>query len=287
MPRRLNSEIPGVPPLSFLALYGQGLTEGVSYTAFKEDLGKGKMLRFQESLPRLPVPTLQETAERYLKSVQPITTPQEFERTKAAMSEFVKPGGVGETLQQKLITRYEDPNTKNWLSEWWNHYAYLTYRDPVVPYVSYFYSYKDDKERRNPAKRAAAITTAALEFKKNVDGGNLEPEYMRNAPICMDSYQYMFNCCRKPARPADYPVKFLPAENKHIVVVRKNQFFKVLHEVDGKQLTTGELEHQFNRIYELANSKKVPAVGALTSENRDLWTDVCSISLFYLPFSKL
>jgi carnitine O-acetyltransferase len=39
-------------------------------------------------------------------------------------------------------------------------------------------------------------------------------------------------------------------------------------------LTTGELEHQFNRVYELANPEKVPAVGALTTENRDTWTDV-------------
>jgi carnitine O-acetyltransferase len=240
-----------------------------------EDLSKGRTLRFQESLPRLPVPTLQETAERYLKSVHPIVTPKEYENTKAAVEEFIKPGGVGEALQQKLLARAQKPETKNWLSEWWNFSAYLGYRDPVVPYVSYFYSYFDDKRRRNPAKRAAAITTAVLEFRKEVVTGNLEPDYMRKAPMCMDSFKYMFNCCRIPEKPADYPKKYDYETNKHFVVVRKNQFFKVLHEVDGRQLTTGELEAQFNRIYDLANAEKVPPVGALTSENRDIWTDVC------------
>lgn len=236
-------------------------------------MSKGRMLRFQESLPRLPVPSLEETASRYLKSVHPIITPKEYENTKIAVDEFIRPGGIGEELQKKLVERRERSDVQNWLSEWWNFSAYLGYRDPVVPYVSYFYSYKDDKRLRNPAKRAAAITAAALEFRKEVVTGNLEPEYMRKAPICMDSYKYMFNCSRIPEKPADYAKKYDYDAHKHIVVVRKNQFFKVLHEVDGKQLTGGELEHQFNRIYELANSQKVPAVGALTSENRDIWTD--------------
>ncbi|KAI5814607.1 acyltransferase ChoActase/COT/CPT [Pyronema omphalodes] len=240
---------------------------------YVEDLSKGKMLRFQESLPKLPVPTLEETAARYLKSVEPITTPAEFAKTKAAVEEFVRPGGVGEALQKKLVAKREDPNVKNWMIDWWNFYAYLGYRDPVVPYVSYFYSYKDDKRYTSPAKRAAVISAAALEFRKDVVSGNLEPEYMRKAPICMDTYQYMFNCCRIPAQPADFAKKYDTNANKHIAVVRKNQFFKVLHEVDGVQLSAGELEAQFARVIELANdSTSSPAVGALTSENRDTWT---------------
>jgi carnitine O-acetyltransferase len=238
---------------------------------YKEDTSKGPMLRFQESLPKLPVPTLEETAARYLKSVHPLLSSTELEATKKAVEEFIQPGGIGQKLQEKLIARREDPKHKNWIYEWWNDAAYLSYRDPVVPYVSYFYSHRDDRRRRNPVKRAAAITTAALEFKKMVDQGTLEPEYMKKLPICMDSYKWMFNCSRVPAKPADYPVKYPHEEHKHILVVRKNQFFKVLHEVDGKQLTTAELEHQFQRIYEKA--EKVPAVGALTSENRDIWTD--------------
>ncbi|KAF8532833.1 acyltransferase ChoActase/COT/CPT [Trichophaea hybrida] len=250
---------------------------------YKEDLSKGRMLRFQDSLPKLPVPTLEETAERYLKSVEPIITPKEFENTKVVVQDFIKPGGIGQALQKKLVARREDPNVKNWMIDWWNFAAYLGYRDPVVPYVSYFYSYKDDKRYQNPVKRAAAITTAALEFRSQVVTGNLEPETMRKAPICMDSYKYMFNVCRIPEKPADYPKKYDYEQNKHIIVARKNQFFKVLHEVDGRQLTTGELEHQFSRVYELANSEKVPAVGALTTENRDTWTDARSLLLQASP----
>lgn len=249
----------------------------MSRAGYVEDWSKGAMLRFQDSLPRLPVPTLEETAARYLKSLQPLLSPAELESSTKAVEEFIAPGGPGRKLQDKLVAKREDPGVRNWLYEWWNDAAYLSYRDPVVPYVSYFYSHRDDRRRRDPAKRAAAISTAVLEFKKMVDTKTLEPEYMKKLPICMDSYKWMFNASRVPAKPADYPVKFDPAAHKHIIVVRKNQFFKVLHEVDGRQLNTTELEAQFRRVYELA--RRVPAVGILTSENRDVWADAREVLL--------
>ncbi|OAX81371.1 hypothetical protein ACJ72_04284 [Emergomyces africanus] len=228
------------------------------------------MLRFEDSLPRLPVPALEETGKRYLKSVHPLLTESEFKKTSKAVEEFIRPGGEGEPLQKRLLARAADPKHVNWLYEWWNDAAYLAYRDPVVPYVSYFYSYRDDRHRRNPAKRAAAITTSVLEFKKQVDDGSLEPEYLRKEPMAMSSYQYMFNACRIPADKVDYPVTYPAQGNEHIIVIRKNQFFKLPTLINGQQLNTSELQQQFEKIYQ--NAEKVQPVGVLTSANRDFWT---------------
>lgn len=236
---------------------------------YREDNSKGPMLRFEDSLPRLPVPTLEETSKRYLRSVHPLLNKSEFAKTKEIVEIFIQPGGIGQVLQKRLQARRDDKRHKNWIYEWWNDTAYLSYRDPVVPYVSYFYSHRDDRRRRNPAKRAAALTSAVLEFKKQVDGCTLEPEYMKKMPISMESYHWMFNACRIPGQPADYPLKYDYKEHKYIVVLRKNQIFKVMHEVGGRQLNASELEKQFSRIYERA--EKAPAIGALTSENRDVW----------------
>ena len=272
----------GPPPFAVKQLI---LIEARQTAGYVEDKSKGPMLRYQESLPRLPVPTLEETASRYLKSLEPLLTPEKLQASQAAVKEFIKPGGVGEKLQERLVARREDPNQKNWIYEWWNDAAYLSYRDPVVPYVSYFYSHRDDRKRRDPAKRAAAIATAALDFKAQVDAGTLEPEYMKKLPICMDSYKWMFNASRVAAHPADHPVKHSPQENKHIIAIRKNQFFKVLHEIDGKQLSTPELEEQFNAVYALA-SEPVQPVGALTTENRDVWADARQVLLKADPANK-
>lgn len=230
------------------------------------------MLRYEESLPQLPVPTLEETAKRYLKSVHCLLSDAEYQKTKKAVEDFIAPNSIGQKLQDRLVARREDPQTKNWIYEWWNHAAYLGYRDPVVPYVSYFYSHRDDRKRRDPAKRAAAISTAVLDFKKQVDAGTLEPEYMKKLPIAMSSYEWMFNACRVPVKPADKPAKYPYQEHPYILVIRKNSFYKLPHAVNGQTLNTTELEEQFKRIYNMA--EKGPAVGIMTAENRDNWTDM-------------
>ncbi|KAI1623808.1 carnitine O-acetyltransferase [Exophiala viscosa] len=234
---------------------------------YREDKSKGNMLRFEESLPRLPVPSLEDTSKRYLKSLHPLLTKEEFAASEKAVAAFNEPGGLGHTLQDRLIAKAQDPKVKNWIIDWWNEGAYLGYKDPVVPYVSYFYSFRDDRRRRNPAKRAAAITTAALEFKKQVDAGSLEPEYMRKKPMAMSSYQYMFNTSRVAAEPVDYPIQYGPEGNEHIIVMRNNQFFKVQTHISGKQLSTAELEQQFNKVYR--NAQMADPIGALTSLPRD------------------
>lgn len=225
------------------------------------------MLRFEASLPRLPVPTLEETCARYLKSIHPLLTPTEYAASKKAVSAFNAPGSLGEKLQERLVARAADTKHKNWIYDWWNEAAYLAYRDPVVPYVSYFYSFRDDRRRRNPAKRAAAITLAALNFKEQVDTKTLEPEYMRKNPISMSSYQFMFNCSRVAASPSDYCIEYGPKGNDFIIAVRKNQFWKIATHVDGKPLNASELEHQFSYVYK--NAEKTAPIGAITSFPRD------------------
>jgi carnitine O-acetyltransferase len=276
-PARASSS--GLPQGWFLAL----CPRCADFEGYVEDKSKGAMLRFEDSLPRLPVPSLDETAKRYLKSLHPLLTRSELDYSKRAVADFIRPGGQGEELQKRLIGRRDNPDVKNWIIEWWNDSSYLGWRDPVVPYSSYFYSHRDDRRRRDPAKRAAAITTAVLEFKRQVDEKTLEPEYMRKLPMAMSSYEFMFNACRVPAKPSDYPVQYDPQDNAHIIVMRKNQFFKVQHVVGGKQLNTTELEAQFRKIY--ANAEKSPPIGVLTSQHRDAWTDVRWTSVACAPLT--
>ena len=56
---------------------------------------------FQKSLPRLPVPKLELTAQRYLNSAQCILTPKEFERTQRLVKEFET--GIGLSTDNTII----------------------------------------------------------------------------------------------------------------------------------------------------------------------------------------
>ncbi|KAG9303461.1 hypothetical protein G9A89_013788 [Geosiphon pyriformis] len=241
---------------------------------YSVDTSVGPMYRYQKALPRLPVPALADTLNLYLKSVEPLITSEQYAETKKAVQEFKKPGGIGEELQKRLLEKASRPDVVNWLEDWWNDLAYFGYRDPVVVYVSYFYAYKDDKLRKDPATRAAAIVTAALQFRDWVINEQLEPEYSKGLPLDMESNKYMFHACRIPNKPSDFEKVYDPHSNEHIVIIRNNKFYTLEFIREGKQLSTAELESQIRKIYDLAGYSKDPAIGALTCENRDIWTEV-------------
>ena len=95
---------------------------------------KYTMFQHEMSLPRLPVPPLQQTMEKYLLSVRPLLTDEEFACTKAAVDDFRKPDGIGELLQEKLVSRSN--KMENWLVDWWDDVAYFSYENPVVVHSS-------------------------------------------------------------------------------------------------------------------------------------------------------
>ena len=126
------------------------------------------MLRYQASLPKLPIPSLQSTAAKYLETVRPLVTASAYARTESAVKEFIASPQAAE-LQRRLEERRSMDGMKNWLSEWWNDAAYMGYRDPVVVFVSYFYVHVDDRLRKEPAQRAASLVKAMLPFREMVE----------------------------------------------------------------------------------------------------------------------
>ena len=53
-------------------------------------------LHFQPSLPRLKIPVLADTCQRYLDAVRPVVSSDQFRTTEAIVREFGREGGVGE-----------------------------------------------------------------------------------------------------------------------------------------------------------------------------------------------
>ena len=240
---------------------------------YEIDPNSPPMLRFQDSLPNLPVPPLSSTIAKYLETVQPHLTAAEFAKTSEAAHAFEK-SPIGLELQKRLEARRAEPGMKNWLADWWNDVAYMAYRDPVVVYVSYFYVHLDDKRIRNPATRAATLIKALLPFRDLTESGRLEPERARTTPLCMASYKWLFNSSRYPTKPSDTAKKFDAALNNHVIFVRKNKFYEVQVVQNGKELSLVELESQVNKVISMAGSERALfPVGSLTSENRDTWTD--------------
>ncbi|KAI0755122.1 acyltransferase ChoActase/COT/CPT [Daedaleopsis nitida] len=250
------------------------------------DPSKGPMLRYEASLPRLPVPPLSSTTAKYLETVEPHLTAEQFAKTQKAVKTFLD-SEQAKVLQERLQARAAQAGVDNWLAEWWNETAYMGYRDPVVVYVSYFYVHMDDKTRPGQAKRAAQLLKAILPFRAMVESEQLTPEKVRGAPLAMKSYEWLFHSSRYPTKPSDTAKKFDPSKHNHVVFVRKNKFYKVaLANKSGRELSAAELEAQIEKVIPMAGSEKAIPVGALTSENRDTWADARVALLAASPSNK-
>lgn len=86
------------------------------------------------NLPRLPVPTLSQTIDKYVKSVTPFLSEDELRSTKKLLQVFSSENGIGAKLQKLLVQKATVE--ENWLADWWLKNAYLAYRDPVVIFSS-------------------------------------------------------------------------------------------------------------------------------------------------------
>lgn len=104
----------------------------------------------------------------------------------------------------------------------------------------------------------------------------------------MSSYKWLFHSSRYPVKPSDTAQKFDAKTHNHIAVVRKNKFFIVpLADPAGRELSAAELELQFNRIITIAGeTPDAYPIGALTGDNRDLWTDAREALLAASPDGK-
>ncbi|ORX90672.1 acyltransferase ChoActase/COT/CPT [Basidiobolus meristosporus CBS 931.73] len=227
----------------------------------------------QKSLPRLPVPDLEATLERYLRSVKPLLSDEEYQHTEKAVREFGKPGGQGELLQRRLLARAAT-STTSWLHEWWNEYAYFAYRDSITFYVNYFFGFRDDPRHPSQLQRAAGLVKAIMEFRQDVVSRQLEPDCARDVPFCTSQYNYMFNSCRFPASPEDHAESYDYETNNHLAVARKGQFY-IFDTVrpDGTQLTADDIMSQLSSIIALADQSDDPAFGILTTTDRDRWAE--------------
>lgn len=63
---------------------------------------------FAYSSSRLPVPDLYATLQRYIRSVKPLCTDDEYVGAVEAALEMLQPGGQGEELQSRLKQRMLD-----------------------------------------------------------------------------------------------------------------------------------------------------------------------------------
>ncbi|KAF8931746.1 Carnitine O-acetyltransferase mitochondrial, partial [Haplosporangium bisporale] len=230
----------------------------------------------QNELPSLPIPPLEQTLQRYVESIRPLTTDEEYERTVAQVEQF-KSSSQGQDLDRRLREQSQSCQKRgtSWLAEWWDDWAYFTHRDSSTFFVNYYFGFQDDPRMPTQTARAAQLVSLALEFRQLIATRTLTPDMARNAPFCMNMYRYLFNYSRISGSSCDSAVGFDTDTNNHICVVRNGKFyiFETLHlpSKPSSVLSPREIMIQLERIKKMADDdhSTVPGIGILSTGQRD------------------
>lgn len=257
-------------------------------------------MHFQPSLPRLPIPALEKTCERYLNAVNPLLDGEALNHTRKVVADFQAKNG--RELNQQLVEQDKSNKHTSYISQPWFD-MYLRDRQSIVLNYNPFLSFvKDEREGfMDQTVRAANFLVSAIRFRHTLNTGMLEPEvfhlnpkksntdmfrtvtsllpsavswygaYLYNAyPLDMSQYSNLFNSTRIPEIGKDRLVRNEKAN--HILIMRGGHFytFDVINK-EGEMLEPREIYACLDYIQKDAVAPAQHPLGYLTSENRDRW----------------
>lgn len=242
--------------------------------------GDERTFQYDEDLPNLPVPPLQQTLDRYLYWVRPHVTDEEFETTKDLVRKFES--GVGKELQEMLLAHASQK--KNWLEDWWLHYAYLTVREPLLPTMNTAGPHPLNLSLWKPSFEKALTYGALylwgfLDFNLAVQEQRLKPQKTNEGkPLSMKQFRWVFNCTRIPGQGADSLYTTWKTKDEgdcplHLVVLCHGHIWTMYPwDSAGKPLSAPELEVQLRHIRETSDDLGPgPGISVLTCDTRENW----------------
>ncbi|XP_051884942.1 carnitine O-palmitoyltransferase 1, liver isoform-like isoform X2 [Pristis pectinata] len=224
---------------------------------------------FQTSLPRLPVPTVKDTMRKYLESVRPLLSDEEFKRMQALAQDFELK--VGPRLQWYL--KLKSWWATNYVSDWWEEYIYLRGRGPIMVNSNYYaMDYLYIIPTRSQAARAGNTIHAMLLYRRKLDREEIRPLMGQSSiPMCSSQYERMFNSSRIPGLETD-TLQHLK-DSKHIAVYHRGRYYKVWLYHSGRLLRPCEIQVQMQKILD-DPSEPQPGeekLAALTAGDRVPW----------------
>ncbi|GLB40321.1 putative choline/Carnitine o-acyltransferase [Lyophyllum shimeji] len=267
--------------------------------------------RARPSLPRLPVPDLRQTLDRYLASLEPLLLEDErlgkasYESSYAFRVQKARAfeRGIGKVLQDRLLA-LDRASLHNWLDDnFWMDKAYLEWRAPLLINSNWWLAFHDDDLLPESAKtgessdsragitlwqirRAAWLIHRVLDYKGQLDTGELHSETTRTGIWLRQSISKMFNIARiptplcdiiSPSPPADCP------DARKLLLTLHNWFYAipVYHPPNSpndipKLMEPREIESQIRAVVldveqRLANGDTATPVGVLSADDRDRW----------------
>lgn len=260
----------------------------------------------QSSLPRLPIPELDDTLKRFERIVLPLIQqkhdngegrPQKSEEEQCyshTVREKVQKiihdfkNGNGPKLQE-LLRKYDeegknDGSICSYVEEFWSD-SYLSPECSVVLNLNPYFLLEDGPDPYNSKSqigRASELCFASCKFASLLKKGELSPDTFRGQNLCMDQFKALFGASRIPLSDEKDIVEVDP-DSTHVVVIKKNQmyYFQALWP-DGtvavNQDDISDILEAISRDVDIltdnsSTSSSKRAVGVLTTLSRKAWAN--------------
>ena len=223
-------------------------------------------------LPKLPVPDLSDSLNRFLTAMKPLTTQSEFSQLVTATDSFSKKEGT--YLQNKLKTFSED--TDNWASRVWVDTRFLSNRESLI-FTNGMTALRSKINWSNTREMLLAISQHVFKVVRMLEvirEDRLPQEMLGNVPQSMSQYKRLVGGYRLPKPKIDTQT-FSP-DSKHIVVLHAGRIYKmpVYSPADGDRcLSVGEMYQLLSQVVSSVSEEtqgNLP-VSLLTALDRDSW----------------
>ena len=222
------------------------------------------------SLPRLPIPELDATLDRYLESLRPVTEPAALEAHRALVEAFR--AGEGPALQKQLVDADSHAGyPHSYIEKYWDD-MYLGLRCPLSVHVAPGYGLRPDADcgTDRALLRLAKFISATFRWQRKSLSGHMEPDAGLG---CMSFLKPLLGTTRIPKERRD-ELRFSPA-SKHIAVQCAGRVFRVDVISEAGILTVDELHRRLQYVRSQAPPPTARGaevgVGVLTREDRDVW----------------
>lgn len=245
------------------------------------------LLTNEYNLPRLPVPQLEETVQRYLESVRPLVSTKEWEAHKEVTSAFKYK--EGRQLQEILLRRELNQAMGRAYpfsyieKDWDDMYLAARYQSPINVNPSYGLLDETEGNLKGMIPRSAAFVRSMMKWWTKVKMSELEQDKNQ----CMAGFARQFGTARIPKRKTDTLVSYPHAV--HIVVMSGNNYYKLnVLSPDGKHLMAQQqLEEQLDFILNSStqNDNNDVDLSTLTAEKRDIWAQIRNSLVAYHPLN--
>ena len=222
----------------------------------------------EDTLPRVPLPALDDSCDRFLEWCAPLLTADELVATTAAVDRFRE--GPGPVLHAALAEYDAEPGVHSWLDDFWRR-RYLGRRDRIALNANFFFLFRPADGEPGQVERAAALTAAAVAFARRIAAREVPPDVVRGRPLSMEQLKYVFSACRIPGAEIDSSRTEFPPTARHVVVLHHG----AAHRLDvvapsGEPHTTAEIAAGLRAVL-AASPDRGPAVGHLTTKARAEW----------------